>query len=143
VVATCFSLAGCSSALFPGSVKWRSASLFNDRDISIGRYIPTMSLRLERDGTGYAEDIPKGHQKWSTNLCIDVDPQTVELYTGTIMWRKTSDYDFEISFPGYTYTVTDGPGKFVADWSEVRIWTCNPGPEYWTMHNVYGDPRKR
>ena len=90
-----------------------------------------MSLRLEPDGTGYAMGIPQGRQKWADNACIELLAE--ERYTGEISWEQRGNFAFEIWFADSRYLVTDGPGKMAADWTEVRIFTCDSGYEYWFM----------
>lgn len=128
------SLTGCYPRLFTQSRIWGGGHFYSEGSSNATAHNPRMTLHLDPDGIGYAENIPKGNQKWSTNLCVDVDPATAEYYTGAVKWRKLSDFTFEITFAGYTYGVTDGPGKFQADWSEIRIYTCNWGPEYWVLY---------
>jgi len=127
----CFSLTGCSQSLFTESAKWKGGTFYNGAKGLIQEPRGPMTLELRPGGTGVAVGIPQGHQKRSDNLCIEVT--TEDRYDGVVRWRKVSDYDFEITFPGSRYRVSDGPGKFVADWTEVRIYTCNRGPEFWSM----------
>jgi hypothetical protein len=125
------SLSGCSDALFSETAKWKGGTFYSNKKHIIQPPVGPMTLALDTDGRGYAVGIPRGHQKMANNLCIEVTSD--DRYDGMITWRKASDYDFEISFPGSKYRVSDGPGKFVADWTEVRIYTCTPGGEFWTM----------
>ena len=124
------SLSGCSQQTFTETVEWKGGTFYNEAQGLIDEPWP-MTLSLDPDGTGYAVGVPRGHQKMADNLCIEVTSD--DRYDGKITWRQVSDYDFEITFPGSKYRIKDGPGKFLPDWTELRIFTCTPGPEYWTM----------
>jgi hypothetical protein len=140
VVATvmCLSLAGCSEGLFSDTVQWKGGIFYSPKKHIIQSPTEPMTLKLRPGGTGFAVGIPRGHQRWSDNLCIEVTSE--DRYDGVVTWRKASDYDFEITFPGSKYRVSDGPGKFVADWTEVRIYTCESGPEFWSMQLKCAQP---
>jgi len=124
-------LAGCSGSLFTQTVEWKGGTFYSLKKHIVQEPLGPMTLTLRPGGTGYAVGVPRGHQKMANNLCITVTGD--DRYDGEITWRKASDYDFEIAFPGSKYRVSDGPGKFLADWTEVRIYTCTPGPEFWAM----------
>ena len=124
------SLSGCSGLLFTKTVRWSGWYFYNERK-HIEVPIDGMFMMLRPDGTGSAEGIPRGNQKTADNICIEVTSE--DRYTGDLTWKKVNDYRFEITFPGSRYTVTSGPSKFVPDWAEIRIYTCNWGGEYWSL----------
>ena len=130
-VIACLSLAGCSQQTFTETVEWKGGDFYNEAQGLIQEPLGPMTLTLRPRGTGYAVGIPRGHQKMTDNLCIEVTSE--DRYDGPITWRQVTDYDFEITFPGSKYRIKDGPGKFLPDWTLLRIFTCTPGPEYWTM----------
>jgi hypothetical protein len=131
VAALVISLTGCSDSGFTDTVKWKGGTFYNGAKRLIQPPSEPMTLKLRPGGRGYAVGIPRGHQKRADNLCIEVTSE--DRYDGRITWRMASDYDVEITFPGSTYRVSDGPGKFLPDWTELRIYTCTPGPEFWSM----------
>lgn len=135
----CFSLAGCSAPLFKEVISWDGGTLYNEKHHTRTKPTQPMSLGLDPNGFGYAENIPQGHPKLADNVCIEVS--TEKRYTGSVTWRKVDDYSFEITFADSKYTLTDGYGKFSADWSEARIYNCNPGIEYWAMYDVLSRER--
>lgn len=117
--------------MFTETTKWKGGTFYNEGKGLIQEPLGPMTLKLRTDGTGYAVGVPRGHQKESDNVCIELTSEN--RYDGRVTWRKVTDYRFEISFENSKYTLTDGPGKFLPDWTEVRIYTCTWGYEYWTM----------
>ncbi len=125
------SLSGCADNLFTQTTEWKGGTFYNEKKRLIQAPLGPMTLTLRSDGTGYAGGVPRGNQKESDNVCIELTSEN--RYDGRVTWRKVTDYRFEISFENSKYTLTDGPGKFLPDWTEVRIYTCTWGYEYWTM----------
>ncbi|SEI11162.1 hypothetical protein SAMN04515692_11631 [Leifsonia sp. CL147] len=132
VAVVCFSLVGCTG-LFTKSIGWVGGTFWNERK-HIQKDIEGMTLRLFPDGTGSAHGLPRGHQKTANNICIEVTSE--DRYSGDVTWQEVNDHQFEISFPGSKYTVANATGKFVPDWAEVRIYTCNWGGEYWSLKSA-------
>ena len=130
---TCLALTGCSQPLFSGTNTWEGdgAIYVSDRKLSPERSTPPMALTLKPDGTGYAINVPHGRPKFDDNVCIE--PTSDDLYTGTVTWRNENRVSFEISFRDSRYTLVSGPEKFHINWNEIRLYNCNPGPEYWRM----------
>ncbi|SEH55225.1 hypothetical protein SAMN04515692_101442 [Leifsonia sp. CL147] len=129
---TYLSLTGCSDGrLFTETIKWKGGTFYNEGKGLIQEPLGPMTLTLRTDGTGYAVGVPRGYQEEPGNVCIKLTSE--DRYDGPVTWRKVDDYLFEISFENSRYKLTDGPGKFLADWTEVRIYTCNWGYEFWSM----------
>lgn len=131
-VIVCVSLAGCAGSMFQGNAAWQGGTLINEKMRIHEKPDVPMQLTLRENGTGYAANIPQGKQKRSDNVCFEVTSD--ELYSGEISWRKgTKNTRFEISFADSTYSFVSGPEKWRIDWSEIRLYSCNPGPEWWAM----------
>lgn len=124
--------------MFEQSVEWEGGALYNEENLTIEESDFPMSLRLEPDGTGYGTNLPRGQQMRPDNACIEVSSD--ELYTGDLTWQQSDESSFEVSFADSRYQVLDGPGKWGTDWSEVRIYTCNWGYEYWRMQMSCAEP---
>jgi hypothetical protein len=124
--------------MFGDTVRWQGGTLYNEKLLKIEEPEFPMSLTLKTDGTGIARSIPQGVQATDDNVCIKVTNE--DRYTGVVKWQRHSDYSFEIEFADSKYLVLSGKGKFAPDWTEIRVYTCNWGLEYWRMPLQCSDP---
>ena len=136
IALSCCLLTGCG-AEFDTPIRWAGGQFIQGATITDD----PMSLQLDSDGKGVAENLPHGvsETKTSGGTCISVASD--ERYSGPINWREVDNYSIEVWFEESRYLVGDGSGKLGSQsWGELQFARCGKGAGFWQMGIVCGNP---